>query len=91
MLNKQHYLYKLLTLLNDGQIDVAEFCFEFERAWNFDIDKKELSEYESQIYNAIFDKIVWYSPFPEEREEIPNYIGEKEVRDVAKNALINTK
>jgi hypothetical protein len=38
------------------------------------------------VLKAVFDRIVWYSPFPEDRAKVPHYIGEDEVRSVVAEA-----
>lgn len=72
-------LYALIERLCEGAASVEEFCSQFERTYNFEIDKAQLSDAESSAFSALFDKIVWYSPFPEERKKIPNYLGEKDI------------
>lgn len=43
------------------------------------LEKKELSEEEGEIFQALFDKVVWFSPFPEERQQISRYLDEQAI------------
>lgn len=72
-------LLKLLRLELGKDIGYDEFRCEFEDAFNFGLDKALVSAQEFQIFQQLFDKVVWYSPFPHERAAIPNYIGEIEM------------
>lgn len=72
-------LYILMERLREGATTVEEFCSQFEKTYNLDLDKAQLSDTESIAFSALFDKIVWYSPFPEERQKIPNYLDEKDI------------
>ena len=72
-------LRALVERVLSGGRDVGEFCAEFERVYNLETDKTMLSERERSAFKALFERIVWYSPFPDERRTIPNYIGEDEV------------
>ena len=78
----------LLREVSSGKISVQYFCSHYERLFNFKLDKKLLSEYEQKIYNDLFDKVVWYSPFIEERSKIPNYLDESKIIDSV-NQLLN--
>lgn len=75
---REHLINLLRLKMGDG-IDYDDFRREFESVFNFDLDRASVSDYEFRIFQQLFDKIVWYSPFPEERSKIPNYIGETEM------------
>ena len=78
----------LLRDVSSEKISVQYFCSHYERLFNFKLNKKLLSEYEKKIYNDLFDKVVWYSPFIEERRKIPNYLDESTIIDSV-NKLLN--
>lgn len=72
-------LLRLMKLKLGVDISYDDFRIEYEDAFNFCLDKKAVSSHEFSVFQRLFDKVVWYSPFPEERLEIPNYIGEAEM------------
>ncbi len=72
-------LLKIINLKLGTDIGYDDFRIEYEDAFNFGLDKKAVSSYEFSVFQRLFDKVVWYSPFPEERLKIPNYIGEAEM------------
>jgi hypothetical protein len=72
-------LRKLVELLLAGTVSVAHFCEAFERIYNLELDRSTLTAAEAPAFAAIFDRVVWYSPFPEERARIPNYLGEDQI------------
>jgi hypothetical protein len=59
-----------------GKIDVLSFCDEYGKQFNLDLDKSELDPMHRSVLMNLFEKVVWFSPFPEERLQIPNYLGE---------------
>lgn len=76
----------LISSYLSDSINAEAFCGAFEQLYNMEIDKSELSSLEDTVFRALFDKIVWYSPFPDERKQIPNYIGDEEVRRAVQDA-----
>ena len=68
-------LYWLIDLYLDGHHDVGTFCREFERAYNFEIQKSELLPEEQSAFGELFNKVVMFSPFEEELRKIPIYLG----------------
>lgn len=79
-------LRSLMRQLANGSVSVGPFCEAFETIYNLELDKRDLTDEEALAMGTIFDRIVWYSPFPEEREQIRNYVGEKEVEQVVQDA-----
>jgi len=86
MTDASERLRELIRLLREGAVTVEEFCRDFETTYNLRVEKAQLSEPEAAAYAALFEKVIWYSPFPEERKRIPNYLGEKEILDAALSA-----
>ena len=72
-------LYRLVELFTTGKMGTQSFCDVFEETYNLKVDKGTLSKSEAAAFGGLFDKVVWYSPFPEEREQIPNYLGDREI------------
>jgi hypothetical protein len=66
--------------------DVGSFCDEFEVLFNLEIDKSLLDSDELEDLSTLFDVVVWYSPFPEERAVIPNYKDEQTIINATKIA-----
>ncbi|HEX6898271.1 MAG TPA: hypothetical protein VF789_01095 [Thermoanaerobaculia bacterium] len=72
-------IYKLLRLELGKDIGYDDFRIEYEDLYNFGLDRESVTEVEFKVFERLFDRIVWYSPLPEEREKIPSYIGEGEM------------
>lgn len=79
-------LHKLLADYLGGSIDTALFCSNFEQAFNFDVDRCDLTPTEEAAFERLFNEVVYFSPFPEERAAIPNYRNETEIRQAAEAA-----
>lgn len=79
-------LIDLVKCLRAGSISVETFCKDFETTYNLSVDKSSLNRVESAAFAALFEVVIWYSPFPEERKRIPNYVGEEEVLEAASDA-----
>jgi hypothetical protein len=79
-------LHKLLADYLGGRIDTPLFCSNFEQAFNFDVDRSALTPVESDAFQRLFDQVVYFSPFPEERAEVPNYRSEEQIHDAARAA-----
>lgn len=74
-------LKALIKKVLDLEIDADEFCEQFERLYNFEVDKHALSDQEKRVYDALFDKVVYYSPFADEVDAVPNYVGDNEIME----------
>jgi hypothetical protein len=48
--------------------------------------KGSLTAVEARAFKDVFDKAVWYSPFPEERKIVPSYLGEAEIKHIVLEA-----
>jgi hypothetical protein len=80
------YLKNIIEDVISGRMSVVSFCDEFESIFNIEIDKSTLVSNDLRAFSDLFDVVVWYSPFPEERESIPNYVDDRVVLDAAKKA-----
>ena len=78
---------KLLADYLGGRIDTALFCSNFEQAFNFDVDRRDLTAMESAAFKRVFDEAVYFSPFPEERAEVSTYRSEEKIRQAARAAV----
>jgi len=79
-------LRKLLADYLRNRIDTPLFCSNFEEAFNFNVDRRELTPVESGAFQQLFDEVIYFSPFPEERAEIPRYRTEEQIRQAARAA-----
>jgi hypothetical protein len=79
-------LHKLLAKYLEGGIDTPLFCSNFEQAFNFDVDRGALTPAESAVFGRLFDEVVYFSPFAEERAQVPNYRSEEQIRAAARAA-----
>jgi hypothetical protein len=66
-------LFWLIDLYTLGHHDTGTFCREFERTYNFEVEKAELSISERSAFEGLFDTVTVYSPFPDELKMIPFY------------------
>lgn len=72
-------IFRLLRLAIGSDISHDDFRSLFERLYNLELERDEVSAVEFEALQELFDRIVWYSPFPEDRQSISNYIDEAEV------------
>jgi hypothetical protein len=79
-------LYLLVRKFLAGDTDVSVFCADFENSYNFHTEKAALTAVEARAFKDVFDKVVWYSPFPEERKMVPSYLGEAEIKHIVLEA-----
>ncbi len=78
-LSPRDRLYELLRLKIGKDLSFQEFCSDFEDTYNLRLDAASVSGQELAAFKALFDVVVWYSPFPPERNQIPNYKSEAEI------------
>jgi len=79
-------LHRLLREFLAGALGTEAFCAQFEHTYNLDLDKTTLSSREAAAFGQLFEDVVWYSPIPSERAEIPNYRNEADINRAAKAA-----
>lgn len=84
--NGSELLHKLLADYLGGHIDTPLFCSSFEHALNFDVNRGALTRLETAVFEWLFNEVVYFSPFPDERVEIPNYRTEQQIREAASAA-----
>jgi hypothetical protein len=80
-MSEKDQLYWAIKAFLKGQYPVKEFCSNFERIYNLELDKKVLTDTEKQAFDELFNTVVYDSPFPEERK---NYAGHKDEQDIQK-------
>ena len=79
-------LHKLLSDYLSGSLDTPLFCSNFETAFNFDVNRRELTPVEEAAFGSLFNEVVYFSPFPEERAQVPFYRSEEQIRGAAQAA-----
>lgn len=79
-------LLRYLDLFVKGEMDAESFCGSFEQVYNLELNKADLDPVEAKVLASLFEKVAWFSPIETERQQIPNYVGERDVLAEAKNA-----
>jgi hypothetical protein len=79
-------LRRLLAEYQSGALNTETFCIQFEHTYNMELDKKTLSASEALAFSDLFERVIWYSPFAEERANVPNYRGDAEIREAVERA-----
>ena|SRR5579864_4361291 len=72
-------LYELIKAAKSGSLPIQEFCDRYEIIFNLELDKPSVPASELVPLAALFDRVVWFSPSPDERKRIPHYVGENEI------------
>jgi len=72
-------ILKLLSLKPGRDLSYDDFRIRYEDLFNFELARVSVSKEEFHVFKRLFSKVVWYSPFPDERARITNYIGESEM------------
>ncbi len=80
-------LYRILQKAESNEVSVIQFCEDYERIYNLELEKKNLSRKENVAFKALFDKVVWFSPYPEDRKNISSYLDENEIMLAIKDTL----
>ena len=76
-----------ISLIDDllqGIIPVKDFCARYEQHWNFYWAGRDQVPAADQ-FARLFNVVAWYSPYPDERDLIPNYTSEEQVLAVARD------
>jgi hypothetical protein len=69
------------------RLPVGEFCAVLEQLFNFELDDTDLSAHEDTVLGQLFDEVVLYSPFPDDRARYPGYRSEEDVLAAVDRAL----
>ena len=79
-------LQQLIQGYLTGERTTEDFAARFETAFNLELDQETISQEEQAILQELFDEVVWYSPFPDERDQYPGYRDEAAIRSTAVKA-----
>lgn len=83
----QQAITALIAGVVAGSLGVEEFCRQFGILYNRDNDPSGFEPRFRAICEPLFDVVVWYSPFPDERAAIPNYRDESDILAAAQKAF----
>lgn len=80
-------LVNLMRQVRRKELRIDEFCREYESTWNFELQPGEAGDREAELLKAVFDVVVLFSPYEEERERYPGYKSEAAVLGAVDQAL----
>ena len=84
-MNEKEQLYYLIDGLLNGNYNIKDFCDEFTRIYNLEIDYDVLSSAEYKCFSELSQMAARFSEYDEDLK-IPNvYCSEDEIRDKTKN------
>lgn len=78
---------KLMRSCVAHEMPVKEFCPWYEKFWNFELDRADLSDSDSQALEELFNEVVWFVTGPRSAWEYPGYRDEAEIRHAVGVAL----
>lgn len=81
-------LHRLIREVRSGALDTQSFCARFETTYNLELDRSTLTSAEAEAFAELFEKVVWYSPFPAERERMPHDLGEEDIAHAVERAAL---
>ena len=76
-------LHRLLHQFRARALGTQDFCTQFEHTYNLELDKSTLSSNEAAAFGPLFEEVIWFSPFPEDRAEYPGYRSEADITRAA--------
>jgi hypothetical protein len=79
--------HKLLSDYLADKIDAPLFCSNFEHAWNFDVELRDLAPAEYEIFSGLFHEVAYFSPESPETWEYPGYRSAEQIREAAIKAV----
>lgn len=68
LVNPKKQLYYAIKVFLRGKYSVKDFCSNFERIYNLELDKSTLTKDEKKALGNLFDKVVYFSPVESEYE-----------------------
>jgi hypothetical protein len=73
------------TVLNvlDGSLTTQELCVRYETEYNTPDQVEWASIDEGLIFQELFDAVVWYSPYPEDRARYKGYVDDVQIKKAA--------
>lgn len=77
---KRAKLFWLIELYLSDHHDVETFCKEFERTYNFEVDRGELSADKLAVFGDLFNKVTMFSPFENDLKTYPLYVSKEQIK-----------
>lgn len=74
------FAIKLMQLCVADEMEVEEFCSWYERFWNFELERTNLSDNESRMLETLFNEVALFVTAPRSSWEYPRYRDEVEIR-----------
>jgi hypothetical protein len=85
-------LYWLMHLLINNKIRPTDFCNEFYNTYEHEVDDKDLSKDEKELFMVVSQKGSRYSEFEEELKKYPKvYISKNELLNIVTDAYRKLK
>ncbi len=81
-------LYALLDDLVTGRTTVDRFCSAYETTYNWDVEEVDLTRAEAESFGRLFDAVVLYSPFQDDRRSYSGYRSDHDILVAAKEARL---
>lgn len=81
-------LYTLIRGVTERRIPVDRFCSLYEATYNWDVEEVEMTGLEAEAFARLFDAVVLYSPFPDDRRDYAGYQSEDDIFAAAQDARI---
>jgi hypothetical protein len=79
-------LFALVTAFLANALSTGDFCERFEDEFNLRSKRMDLSKRQNEIFGQLFEEVVLYSPYPEDRASYSGYRDESAIRSAAERA-----
>lgn len=83
-----HRLLGLVDAFLGGELSTQEFCDRFEDEFNFRTQRTDFEPGQEQIFQALFDEVVLYSPYEDDRAAYSGYRDEQAILRAARRARV---
>ena len=91
VMGTQITLAEIEDLINQFQqhaISVQECCDSFERAWNFEVEKRRLPNKVFEALDFLFDEVALFCPLHREQWTYPRYRDQSDIHAAAIEAML---
>lgn len=76
----------LVDTFLSGELSTQDFCERFEEEFNLRSRRTDLEPRHDEIFQALFEEVVLYSPYEDDRAAYPRYRDERAILVAAENA-----
>ncbi|MGH8437405.1 MAG: hypothetical protein ACRERX_23760 [Pseudomonas sp.] len=84
-------LSSVIRAFLEGELNEKDFSERFERLYNLEVDRTTLSPEVANLFEDLFNEVVLYSPFEEDRKKYAGYRDERAIRKAALRAWTRLK